>query len=160
MKLALSYFYQIRNFKHYMIPVSTAVWDPTWFHLDKTTKIFKDKNNVYNGIRFEELSPGKTCTGLCNGKDKCNIRNPEKCLFLHNYKKQLENLDFNSLRLKCNTLADNIQRIERFPEEPIIVFMVYESYTNKCSERNIILSVLKDYNFEISELKYPIKDNY
>ena len=45
MKLALSYFYQIRNFKHYMIPVSTAVWDPQWFHIDKTTKIFKDNRS-------------------------------------------------------------------------------------------------------------------
>lgn len=28
MKIAISYFYQIRNFKKNMIPVSTALYDP------------------------------------------------------------------------------------------------------------------------------------
>lgn len=28
MKIRTSYFYQIRNFKKNMIPVSTAMWDP------------------------------------------------------------------------------------------------------------------------------------
>lgn len=160
MKLALSYFYQIRNFKRYMIPVSTAVWDPQWFHIDKTTKIFKDKNKVYNGIRFEELKPDNTCKDLCRGKDKCNIRDPKKCLFLKNYRIQLEKLNFENLKRKCEILANNIQKIEKFEEEPIIVFMVYETFTNKCSERNTLLEVFNKHGLNIEELKYPIKENY
>ena len=42
-----SYFYQIRNFKPNMIPLSTALWDPKWFHKNKGHSFqFKDKNGV------------------------------------------------------------------------------------------------------------------
>lgn len=32
MKILTSYFYQIRNFKPYQIPLSTAISDPAWYH--------------------------------------------------------------------------------------------------------------------------------
>lgn len=32
MKIYTSYFYQIRFFKPNMIPLSTAKYDPSWFH--------------------------------------------------------------------------------------------------------------------------------
>ena len=32
MKIRISYFYQVRNFKPNMIPMSTAISDPAWFH--------------------------------------------------------------------------------------------------------------------------------
>jgi len=32
MKVRISYFYQIRNFKTNMIPMSTALSDPAWYH--------------------------------------------------------------------------------------------------------------------------------
>lgn len=160
MKLALSYFYQIRHFKPYMIPVSTAMWDPTWFHRNNMTTIFKDKNNVYNGLRFEELMPGKNCNGLCRGIDNCKTKDPNNCEFLKAYRKQLKELNFDNLISKCNILANNIQRIGNFIEEPIIVFMVYEKVENACSERSIILSVFKEHGLDINELIYPIKDNY
>ena len=32
MKFYISYFYQIRNFSPNMIPISTTVSDPDWFH--------------------------------------------------------------------------------------------------------------------------------
>ena len=41
MKLRLSYFYQIRNFKPNMIPMSTALSDPAWYH------DFKDKDYIF-----------------------------------------------------------------------------------------------------------------
>lgn len=66
MKIALSYFYQIRHFKKYMIPVSTAAWDPAWFHINgEKDSVYKDKNGIYNGLRFNELAPGKSCNNLC-----------------------------------------------------------------------------------------------
>lgn len=140
MKLALSYFYQIRNFKKFMIPVSTAVWDPKWFHDFKDKEyIFKDKNGVYNGIRFEELAPGDTCKDLCRGPEECSTKDPVDCLFLQNYRKQIQQLDKDKLLKECETLASNIQRKECFTEEPIIVFIVYETPNNKCSERNVLI---------------------
>ena len=50
MKLAISYFYQIRFFKPYMIPVSTAHWDPAWYHdWAGAAHVFVDKRGVING---------------------------------------------------------------------------------------------------------------
>ena len=49
-----------------MIPVSTAAWDPAWFHINgEKDSVYKDKNGIYNGLRFNELAPGKSCNNLC-----------------------------------------------------------------------------------------------
>ena len=58
MKLAISYFYQIRNFKKYMLPLSTAVSDPSWYHENlNNNHIFIDKRGIINGIRILPLHP-------------------------------------------------------------------------------------------------------
>ena len=47
MQIMTSYFYQVRFMKPNMIPLSTALSDPQWFHkgtYDKTIQ-FKDKNS-------------------------------------------------------------------------------------------------------------------
>ena len=63
MKLAISYFYQIRFFKPYMIPVSTAVSDPQWYHnFQDKNYIFLDKRGVANGFRCELLHGDETCS--------------------------------------------------------------------------------------------------
>ena len=50
MKFALGYFYQVRFFTPNMIPVSTALGDPKWYHQNKGQQFtFLDKNNVING---------------------------------------------------------------------------------------------------------------
>ena len=60
MNVYISYFYNVRFFPTNLIPVSTAVWDPKWYHNFKTNDfIFKDKRGVVNGIRVEVLSPHK-----------------------------------------------------------------------------------------------------
>ena len=44
MKFALGYFYQVRFFTPNMIPVSTAVSDPKWYHQNKGPQFtFLDK---------------------------------------------------------------------------------------------------------------------
>ena len=73
MKIYISYFYQIRNFPKTLIPLSTAHWDPKWYH-QKNNKVFLDKRGVLNGLRIDELSPGKECDGLCSGIDNCSIK--------------------------------------------------------------------------------------
>ena len=60
MKVAISYFAQLRNFKPNMIPVSTAAFDPKWYHDYKGPKqVFYDKKGVINGARCELLVRGK-----------------------------------------------------------------------------------------------------
>lgn len=69
MKISTSYFYQIKNFSENMISVSTAILDPKWYHDFKgCDHFFKDKNNVWNGIRSSYLFPDGECDGLCKGK--------------------------------------------------------------------------------------------
>lgn len=93
MKLYTSYFYNIRFFKPWQVPVSTVLYDPRWFHAFKGQDFkFFDKRNVINGIRAAFLHPGKSCEGLCHGKTGCAYV-PESCQFLIEYKKQLEALN-------------------------------------------------------------------
>ena len=87
MKIYTSYFYKIRFFKPWQIPISTAVWDPKWFNDFKGQGYrFLDKRNVINGLRCESLHPDKTCQDLCRGLETCDCKDPSKCEFLKRYK--------------------------------------------------------------------------
>ena len=158
MKLAISYFYQIRNFKPNMIPVSTARWDPKWYHDGKGAEYnFIDKNGVVNGLRCEELHGDESCEGLCGGAEMCATGDPQNCAFLKAYRAMLDKLDLSALLERCELASKNIQEQLGFIEEPIIVFIVYEASSNKCSERAALLSYFADNNIDCKELEYPIK---
>lgn len=156
MKICISYFYQIRNFKPYMIPVSTAVGDPRWYYKgSKQGTLYVDKNGVLNGLRCPELAPGKECHGLCRGdcKDKKTIH---LCAFLQAYQKQLADLDIKELIQRCEKAATAAQNLLGFQEEPIIVFMVHEAPQNPCSERDSLKYYFLSHGIECEELSYPI----
>lgn len=161
MKFATSYFYHVRFFKPYMIPFSTAVWDPKWFHDFKDDHHnFIDKNGVLNGLRVREFRPGKECEDLCRGPETCLTADPYKCLFLKTYRKQLESIDTNKMLDYFNKVCYKAKQMMHFTEEPIAVLMVYEPLQKTCSERIIIHDVLHEKGIDIQELKYPIQDNY
>lgn len=152
MKICTSYFYKLRQFKPYMIPISTAMWDPKWFHDFKNQDyVFKDKNGVYNGLRYESFVPGLTCENLCRGTEQCH-ENPQTCLFLQNYFKQLQNLNFNLVIKELSDLANHIKEHEGFREEPIIVLMVYEKPEMECSERKMLQKWFLMHNYNIEEV--------
>lgn len=151
MKILTSYFYQIRFFKPNMIPLSTAYSDPKWFHkgtYDKNIQ-FKDKNGVWNGLRAEPFVPGEECSGLCGGTP-CD-RTPDSCLFLKTYEYQLNQLNFDEIIQRFNALGNQIQKLEGFMEEPILVLIVYEVPTKQCSERVVIHKWFKKHNYPIQE---------
>ena len=58
---------------------------------------------------------------------------------------------------RCELASKNIQEQLGFIEEPIIVFIVHEAPSNKCSERAALLSYFADNNIDCKELEYPIK---
>lgn len=156
MKIRTSYFYQVRNFKPYMIPVSTALGDPKWYHdFGNNYVLFKDKRNILNGIRFLYIMAQKNCGGC-----PCNEKNPAECEFLRRYKEELNKLDFEQIMQSLTWLAESYQQMEDFKEEPIVVLLVHESYKNPCSERNTLINYFNEHGVECSELKYPIGDNY
>lgn len=132
-----------------MIPFSTAVWDPQWFHDYKSNDYcFFDKNGVCNGLRLEFLKPQNT---ECHGKP-CEYE-PANCAFLKKYLEQLNTIDFNIFRNYCESIAYDIQKIQGFTEEPIIVLLVYETSSNPCSERVMLKKWFNLNNSELVEYK-------
>ena len=87
MKISTSYFYQIRYFKRNMLPVSTAVYDPAWFYnKNGPSRVYRDKNGIWNGVRFPMLSPIALDEGLCNKDNGCT---PNDCIFIRKYREYI-----------------------------------------------------------------------
>lgn len=153
MKISISTFSNIRHFEPYMIPISTAVWDPKWFH-DKTQPdgIYKDKRGIYNGLRYESLVPGLTCSHLCRGLP-C-AQEPSSCLFLQKYGAQLAMVNFDLMYQELEQLAYAIQAHEQFAHEPEIVLLVYETPDNPCSERQELIKWFSTHGQELKEVEF------
>lgn len=160
-KVYTSYFYQIRFFKPYMVPLSTAVWDPKWFHnFNGQETTFIDKNGVLNGCRFEAIHPDETCVDLCRGRENCQSKNPSQCQFLVNYGKQLNSLDFNLLIKNLETFLDTVKSGLSLKERAIPIFIVHEAVDNPCSERIVIQRWFNENGIYCKELPYPLSQNY
>lgn len=158
MQIYTSYFYQIRFFPKNYIPISTAKWDPKWFHNGQGDDyIFKDKRGVYNGLRCNifPLTPEEEAEiTICNPECMQDYHN---CKFLKTYRQHLENIDFQKFINELQLLINKINEIEKFQEEPIIVFIVYETPNNICSERGPLLEWLNSHGVAAKELDYPIE---
>jgi len=136
MRICTSYFYSIRFFKPWQVPVSTALSDPKWFHDFKGSKHkFLDKNKVINGLRAEFLHPNASCEGLCHGRVGCKST-PDECQFLKAYEKQIFSLDRDIVLKKLSKLASAIQA--KLKHEVEIVLIVHEAPSNPCSERSVL----------------------
>lgn len=154
MEIQISYFYNVRHFKPNMIPLSTAVWDPKWYHnFGSQDIVYIDKNGVYNGLRIKPLVPGKACHDLCRGLDNCKTKDPTSCQFLKNYKAQLDALDFDKIYEKMAKLCDSIKNTQGFSENPIIVIMVHEKPDKPCSERWSIIQWFREHGHEVTEFQ-------
>lgn len=150
MKIKTSYFYQIRNFKPYQIPLSTAISDPAWYH-SKTGDYYVDKNGVINGLRIGMLQPQRSLGYLCGGKN-C-MQKSDSCEFLRAYYDQLCLLDFKKLMYLLEQTADVVQNFLKFGEEPEIILIVHEAPTNPCSERKVIQQYFKENRITCTEFR-------
>ena len=157
MKVALSYFAQLRNFKPNMVPISTAISDPKWFHGNKGANYkFIDNKGVLNGVRCKNLAPNSSCSTLCAGRTNC-VHVPSNCEFLQRYKAQLEHIPTHEFRDYCERVAKSCASVLNIPvDNVVLVFMVYEKYDNPCSERSYLLEFLNRCGYDASELEYPI----
>lgn len=154
MKISTSYFYQIRFFTRNMIPVSTAVWDPRWFHTGNNTGEYRDKHGVWNGIRMPILSPTTIDTSSCS---TCKYHDPSDCNFLKTYREYLKSLDFDKIYSSLDKLASTIVDLENLTKEPHIVLIVHETPGNPCSERLPLQEYFESHGIPCKELEYPIK---
>lgn len=154
MKISTSYFYQIRFFTKNMIPISTAIWDPKWFHTGNNTGEYRDKNGVWNGIRMPILSPIKLDANICG---QCKTHDPLDCIFQKKYKDYLSSLDFDKIYNSLKKLADTVANLENISIEPHIVLIVHEKPDNPCSERKALQEYFESHGIPCKELEYPIK---
>lgn len=152
MNIYTSYFYQVRFMQPFDIPLSTAVWDPKWYHDFKGHEhIFVDKRGVINGVRFAMFAPGASCDGLCCGIDDCRHGNPEDCLFLKAYREQLDRVDYTGVMLILSSLGKELQEHYSFEHEPNFIFLVHEAPNNPCSERRVIQEWFASYGLPVRE---------
>lgn len=141
-----------------MIPLSTALWDPAWFHQNRGHSYqWKDKNGVWNGLRAEPFAPGPTCEHLCRGPESCNNGDPQLCAFLRTYRQQLDDLDFKEIIKRIYSIGKAVQEKEGFTEDPIVVLIVHEATDNPCSERRVIQDWFRDNGYPIEEFRHQKK---
>ena len=147
-KIATSYFYQIRNFLPHMIPVSTAISDPDWYRPPAGQEYYRDKRGIVCGLRYEPLIVQLQGTHTCPCEGKINA---PYCPTMIEYRQLLDKLVDKERTLKAFEYCAN--KFHRpFDDDPIIVLIVYEAPNNLCSERQ----ALQDF-FNCKELEYPIK---
>ena len=147
MQIYTSYFYQVRFMKPYMIPLSTAKFDPKWYYnFQKQGYVWKDKNGVYNGLRAPVFAPGPLCEGLCRGQETCETGSPQSCLFLKTYRYQLDQLDYNDVISRCERLGNYVQSLENFAQD-------HEAPQNPCSERRVIQEWFAAHGKKVVEWK-------
>jgi hypothetical protein len=144
-----SYFYQVRFFPPNLIPLSTAVWDPKWFHDNKGQRYqFKDKRGVINGIRSDIFAPGQDCNGYCG--PTCGME-PGSCDFLLRYRAQLQRLDFEEVMQRFRSPESQILSNEKNIKDVNFALLVHEAPTNKCSERVPIQEWFASHGVQVTE---------
>jgi hypothetical protein len=160
MKIRTSYFYQIRNFNRNMIPMSTAVWDPSWFHANQgPNHIFYDARKILNGTRLNPIiNAGIKCGEQEPHPCPCEEKDYFRCSFLRNYRKNLEEIDFDKMIADLQAFAQTYQEKHQIEEEIIIVLIVYEAPGNMCSERAPLQEYFTAHGWECKELDYPINN--
>ena len=136
-----------------MIPISTAISDPKWYHQNRGPQYtYFDKNNVINGLRCEYFTPGQVCQGLCYGPETCAEKGPENCVFLKAYRSQLElTVDLPQFLERCERAAQYVKDTVGYEDEPVIVLIVHEATDNPCSERGALIDYMTSHGFECQE---------
>lgn len=154
MRVYISYFYQIRNFNKYIIPLSTAMFDPKWYHSDGSVyNLFWDKNGVINGLRcYQFIFDKDKYAGWCS--DTCEWRGKETCPYLNAYRKMLNMIEWSDLMnfftsaityvANHNKDTDNIDKYD-------ICLIVYETPSSECSERKELVKWFKEHDVDLVE---------
>ena len=146
-KIYTSYFYQIRNFKQNMIPVSTALSDPIWFRPPDGQEYYIDKRGIICGLRYEPLIVQSMGVYTCPCKEKNVLKG--SCPTMQEYTQLLETIDFDKMIWSFNYCLNKFNK-------DTIVLIVYEAPNNACSERKSLQEYFNSHKIECKELEYPI----
>lgn len=145
----ISYFYNIRFFPSTLVPVSTAMWDPKWFHDGKgQNHIYINDKGVLCGVRLPMFSP-KGIDAAC--QKNCPL-NPESCDFIKDYYNLINSRDAQEYMDALSEVAIESRKLLKLNDWPDICLIVHEPPTVKCSERSGIIKLFHD------KLKLNIKE--
>lgn len=148
-KIYLSYFYKIRFFDKYIIPVSTAIYDPAWYHDNKCVGyVYKNDKDVINGLRIECLNPSKVDCHDCSKDCKDD---PKSCRFITSYHNMLNRLNFDEVIEQLKSLSDTSKLALNLDRNPDVCLIVHEAPTNLCSERRPLMEYFKEHGIELEE---------
>ena len=150
--MKISYFYNIRFFKPNQIPLSTAAWDPTWFHNYRGKhETFYDNRGVLNGLRIPMFIPKPSLHRICCGAS-CK-ESPNDCEYIKGYRKQLS---------ACNIVqfTDFINELKQVipwhsDKELEFILIVYEKPDNPCSERVVLQEWFAEHGITLEEFQRP-----
>lgn len=142
-----------------MIPVSTAAghgW-PWWLYKADNKPlncVYRNNNNVLIGMVDKELVFPEDCFNTLD--EQCQKECPYKdkvpnCQFMLKYSEYLNSLDFNQVLHNLNDIAEYAKNTLKFTKEPIIVLMVYEAPSRKCSERPCLQQFFSNNGIELKE---------
>jgi hypothetical protein len=131
-----------------MIPISTCLSDPKWFHPKNGEQYYLDKRGVACGIRYEPLIVQGMGEHVCPCEDR---KLQGHCPVMQEYLQSLNRLDKEKILKAFEHCANYLKKKLNFQEEAIIVLIVYEAPDNPCSER----AALQEF-FNCEELTYPI----
>lgn len=149
MRIFISYFYQVRFFRKDILAFSTAHFDPQWFHQGwNKRKVYLNDSGVLIGLRADNLVPGKSCEGLCQGN--CIPRTPDSCEFLKAYRRQLDQIDFKEFIDSLEKACQDYQKKNGLFDTDV-VFLVHEAPDNPCSERSVLFDWFRSNGVEVEE---------
>lgn len=138
MQFYISYFYQVRFFNKNCIPISTAAWDPKWFHaFQGSAHTFFDKNGVLNGVRSSLLQLPTSWWNKLNQQCEKNCPyKPFECEFMEAYLNYLRTLDFKTITNNMKAYGTLYAKENNLKEEDIkIILLVHEAPSRNCAER-------------------------
>lgn len=152
MKVSVGSFYQVRFFDSSVIGLSTAMWDPAWFHgfADKKT-VFVNEKGFVCGLKapdfilplsdYEELERRHVDCG-----NHCTHDSPN-CEFMKAYRKHLESIGYEDIMRHLRIIADKYdeQGFNKTDKPTEIVLLVHESVKKNCAERVVIKQFFDDY---------------
>ena len=152
MKYMISYFYQVRFFKPNMVPISTALWDPKWFHNGSDqSKYYFDKNGVICGLKYPPLNPDIDCE--CSKECPKYGHDPSKCHFIQDYYNAISKIDFDEMLKKFEVIANWVKQQNKLDGEMTIILLVHETPENPCSERSSLVKLFNEHGLELKEFE-------
>lgn len=161
MRIFISYFNKIKKMDERCLPLSTAMWDPKWYHDSKGKDyVYYDKRGILVGCRCEPLvlpfnewqelqSKHVECTKDCKQK-------PFECEFMKKYLEHLRKIDFNDFINCCEKLCETVRKTFNTNIDYDVILMVHERPAIKCAERPMLKQWFKENGRELEEWENDI----